>query len=87
MNRRDFFGAMLAGMTAALSLRFAPFVEWWERWFGKAPPPPSVDVKRFTEGLKKMYQKERLRSYRAAPDVIWVSPEDYASLKEHFANG
>lgn len=86
MNRRDFFGAMLAGMTAALSLRFAPFVAWWERWFGKRVEA-YADVNRFREALKKLYPKERLQNIAMRPGVIWMNPRDYAQLQEVLAHG
>ncbi len=45
MDRRQFIGASLGGLIAALVLPFQEFAEWWKRWLGVRAPVTDAFLK------------------------------------------
>jgi hypothetical protein len=92
MNRREFLGASIVSLIAALCLPFERFAEWMTELFGE-PRPPFWGVNRslypetltglrltadnFSEMLRKAYSKDEL-------GFVYASPPIFGQLKAQF---
>ena len=92
MNRRQFLGASLAGLIAALCLPFERFAEWCKAWLPKAPRGTFQGIEReFLKGVRvisdpncprgRMFALGRL----GAPNTAWLNPRDYVSMRAALA--
>ena len=90
MNRRQFLGASLAGIIAALSLPFERFAEWCKAWLGTKKP----EVLEAFRGIDRMLNGRKIiadpncppgKAYfftanAWSPSVAYVNPRDFHQL-------
>ena len=92
MNRRQFLGASLAGIIAALSLPFERFAEWCKAWLGAKKPEALEAFRGIDRALfngREIIADQNCPPGKAyffsanawKPAIAYVNPRDYNQLR------